>query len=186
MCNAVGLRQVWTVQPSGQTMRGLLTSAARSSWYFSVVLTEETQRGPECGGGSHSTGWAGSGPCLNPDGPCWRWQGTERDKRWHHASAVSLWCCEAGGPRRGSGASPLVAVRKRGWRSLLFSVSLFNQLLYTSCSTTIGFLFSLENLEAILKGIFWKVLQPTLSSPHVYFDIYMGCSCKWDVFCGPW
>lgn len=31
-----------------------------------------------------------------------------------NASAVSLWCCEAGGPRRGSGASPLVPVRKRG------------------------------------------------------------------------
>lgn len=31
--------------------------------------------------------------------------------------------------------------------------------------------FSLKNQEAILKQIFWQVLQPTLSSPHVYFDL---------------
>lgn len=98
-------------------------------------------------------------------------QGKKGTKGGTNASALSLWCWEAGGPRRGSGASPLVPVRKRGWRSLLFSVSLFNQLLYITFSTKIGFLFSLKNQEAILKEIFWQVLQPTLNSPGVYFDL---------------
>lgn len=72
--------------------------------------------------------------------------------------------CPSGAERRevqggvGSGASPLVPVRKRGCRSLLFTVSLFNQLLYNIFSTKIEFLFSLKNQEAILKEIFEQVL----------------------------
>lgn len=158
MCNAVGLRQVWTVQPSGQTMRCLLTSAARSSWYFSVVDWGDStrpavwRRVPQ-----HWVSWV---HVLIQMGRAGGGQGKKGTKGGTNASAVSLWCWEAGGSRRGSGVSPLVPVRKRGCRSLLFSVSLFNQLLYNIFSTKLNF-FSLWRT----RRPSWKRFLNRSSSP---------------------
>jgi len=112
--------------------------------------------------------WIGLVHVLIQMGPTGGGCSPEEPEGSNRASALALWCWEAG---RRAVASPLVSVRKRGWMCLLYFVSLFNQPFFFFLAQKLEFFCSLKNQRAIWKHFLWQVLQPTLSSPSFHFDL---------------